>query len=462
MASYLDTPRGESGTIDRNSNKLLTPSVITPESLQPVSPMKIPASVTPTGAEGVSTQLGASSDNFLKNYETMVARSQAAMEPLQKALLDSLNSPGEAALTADAYKDAGVDDAETELRDINQQILESQRAQKAELEALGGQGALTPAQFNAQKDAINRKYISQQADLAVTQLARQGKFDSAKAVADRAIAGMMEQRQSHIETLQFLYSENKDFFTKQEQRAFEVAQKERERELSNEEYRLRAQFDQKIRQQDPEFKLRQENLRLQNQKLQQEIGTNYDITNLSQEQYDVLPAMDKNNTTLLQVFGSNKVSAGNKTAIGAALQLARAAQDLAGANPDASFAGLYPFRGAVDFFLPEGLKREETVKNEAYINAINLQTQFWASGAALTDSQTELVMKMVPTINDTDAQVKTKLNTLVNYMMTQTAARLQTDGINFKPEQVNLFETNDLLSGASEDQLQQLREQGLI
>ena len=90
-----------------------------------------------------------------------------------------------------------------------------------------------------------------------------------------------------------------------------------------------------------------------------------------------------------------------------------------------------------------------------------MQTQFWASGAALSDSQTALVRKMIPVVTDTDRQIKVKVNQVINYMLSQTASRLVTDGIEFKPAKVDMFETVDLLGKASPEQLKQLQEDGL-
>ena len=178
-----------------------------------------------------------------------------------------------------------------------------------------------------------------------------------------------------------------------------------------------------------------------------------------------------NMQTLQQVFQSSKVSAGNRTSIGNGLALAQAAQDLANANIDGTFSGFSPFRAVTDIKIPftniglpfrEALKRNKTIQNEAMISSLDLQTQFWASGAALSDAQTELVKKMIPTVNNTDTQIRTKVNQLINYMLSQTSSRLVTDGIDFKPAKVDVFETVNLLDKASPEQQAQLKAAGLI
>jgi hypothetical protein len=172
--------------------------------------------------------------------------------------------------------------------------------------------------------------------------------------------------------------------------------------------------------------------------------------------------VENNMSTLSSIMGSGKISATNKTTIGAGLALAKAVSDLADSNSAGEFTGLYPGRSVIDFITPEAFKREKTIKNEALISALDLQTQFWASGAALSDAQTELVQKMIPTKSDTDKAVQTKANNLVNYMLSQTASRLITDGVEYTPLKVDLFEAANLYKGIDKSQEEALRAKGLI
>ena len=47
-------------------------------------------------------------------------------------------------------------------------------------------------------------------------------------------------------------------------------------------------------------------------------------------------------------------------------------------------------------------------------------------------------------------------------MLTQAQSNLQSEGINFQPQKVDLFESLDLLKKASKEQLEQLKEEGLL
>ena len=82
--------------------------------------------------------------------------------------------------------------------------------------------------------------------------------------------------------------------------------------------------------------------------------------------------------------------------------------------------------------------------------------QIWASGASLTAEQIKQVGRLAPEASDTDKQLKRKINGLYNFMMQQMESRLLVEGFNNPIPQVNLFEIDDLMSGASPEQLEEL------
>jgi hypothetical protein len=159
----------------------------------------------------------------------------------------------------------------------------------------------------------------------------------------------------------------------------------------------------------------------------------------------------KNQEALTAIIrGNSKIGQGTKTNLANLLGVIASAEDMANSSEDGKFTGLSPFRNLTDMEIPftnikvlpfrEAGKRKETIQNETMINGINLRTQVWASGAALTEQQTKQVEAMTPKVTDTDAQVKTKLNQLSNFMMGQARSVLQSEGINFTPQSIDLFE----------------------
>lgn len=184
-------------------------------------------------------------------------------------------------------------------------------------------------------------------------------------------------------------------------------------------------------------------------------------------------SFDKNSAVVTALLSPNsKIGGTARTGVSSMLGVLNSLDELADARVGGKFAGFNPLRPIVDAEIPftniplipfrNSLKREETIKNEGYLDAINLKVQQWASGASLTEQQTEQVNKLVPQKSDTDRIVRTKMNNLANFMMTQVKSTLQSEGINFTPESINLFETMDLLEEVSPEQAKQLQDEGLI
>ncbi len=243
MPTLLDTPKGQSGTIDRNTNRLVSPSlapVINSQALQPVTPFKLTPVAPATQSAGLSSYLESTTDSFNKDLAAKATASEKAKDTSLEALLkNTINSPGEIALTADKYKDT-VDPAEAELKDINQQILANQVSTRRQIEELqkNPQG-LFGGGLQQKIQEIQDVGTKREADLSVIQLAKQGKYDSAKQIADRAVAAQLETQRTKNEALRLIYEDNKSLFDKDEQRAFETRQNDRERVLDKRESDLK-------------------------------------------------------------------------------------------------------------------------------------------------------------------------------------------------------------------------------
>lgn len=100
---------------------------------------------------------------------------------------------------------------------------------------------------------------------------------------------------------------------------------------------------------------------------------------------------------------------------------------IAKANKEGVFEGIGILR------LPNKFTNKEGRTTRADLSALDLRVQQWASGAQLSKDQTDLVRKMVPESNDTDSQVRDKLNSLTNYMLSQVRGNLATQGVDFIP-----------------------------
>jgi len=274
-----DTPIGTGGAIDTRTGKILdgalagqnagkndnaigstnsySPAIPVGSFSAPAElPLNIKQPAPTTGSAGLAGAISAGTDQFTQN---LAEQANAAKDPAQKGLSDliqnMLNSEGATALTANEYANTGVDSSKSELKAINNRILAEQRAADNEIRlAKENPLGLSTEGVNRQIQDIQDKSVQRQADLAILQMAKQGQYDSAKEIADRAVAAKLERQKTINEALQLNYQELKDTFTKAEQRQFEVAQKDRERSLEMVAYKEKARYDQIIKQSDPLYR----------------------------------------------------------------------------------------------------------------------------------------------------------------------------------------------------------------
>lgn len=176
--------------------------------------------------------------------EALVKQSyNSAQQNFQQSRADYIQEvlgPGETELTADLYsQEGGVDDTQVQLDDITSQIEAEQHALRRQLERLqkNPQGLFGGALEDKMAD-VERESLQKQADLSVIQLGIQRRFDSAKAIADRAVAVAMEKQGRRLEARKIQYQDNRDLFDKAEQRQMNLLLKQEEREYESERAKL--------------------------------------------------------------------------------------------------------------------------------------------------------------------------------------------------------------------------------
>jgi len=221
----------------RNGSKIPTLNI----NADTPTPANVPPPSPTTGYTGLQGTVDATSDAFTKNLATQAETTRNDYKSsLNEYIKSALSSPTKSALSADAYASGGVNTAEAELNDINHQILADQRATDNQIRALKeNPEGLFGTGLSQKIQEVQDKGTQRQADLSIIALARQGKYDLAKKVADQAVEAQFEKRQQTNDILKFAFEENKDLFTKAEQRDFEVAQAERTSKLDEEkQYRL--------------------------------------------------------------------------------------------------------------------------------------------------------------------------------------------------------------------------------
>jgi hypothetical protein len=218
-----------------------TDNVITSTGLQKnQQPFNVKTGATESQASNLSESIKAGADTFTQSLQDKATKAEGTKNTALEDYLSSvIGQKGQTEMTADTYSKT-VDPLESELVDINNQIMAEQNATRRKLADLdkNPQGLFGGA-LQDEKNRVERESLAKQADLSVIQMARQGKYDSAKAIADRAVSVRLEQQKNELDALKLNYEENKDIFDKTEQRAFDSLYADRKRKLDKEEADLK-------------------------------------------------------------------------------------------------------------------------------------------------------------------------------------------------------------------------------
>ncbi len=215
-----------------------TSTVIPTGNIGTTTPMKVSPVPTPTGYTGLGGALEAQTANFTaQQQQDAQAQAEADKLAVEKSKVDSsktalkdkiFGATTESGATNTAYKANGVDTAKQELNAINNQIISEQTSARRQIEQVQAQGGVGEG-VNRKIAAIQKDSVSKQADLAVIQLAKQNNYFGAKEIADRQVKAALEQDQNEIDALKFDYQDNKENYTKAEQRQFDSMIKEKDR-----------------------------------------------------------------------------------------------------------------------------------------------------------------------------------------------------------------------------------------
>lgn len=203
-----------------------------------------------TGITGELANIESQTDSFTKDLQTKTEQAQKGEQTsFEELLSQAITSPTESQVQSKLYgKKGGVDDVEKELNDINSQLRAEQQALRRRIESIqDNKAGLFGGAVQDEVNRVERESLRKQADLAVIQQSIQGRFDSAKTIADRAIKAEMEFEQKKLDLAELAYNRNKSLFDKSEQRLFETRQADRQRKLDQEEKNLKEISDLSIK-----------------------------------------------------------------------------------------------------------------------------------------------------------------------------------------------------------------------
>lgn len=212
-----------------------TTPVITPASLKTEATPVVSPPPTLTDSNKLQSDLVTQSeDAFNQKLASDKATAEATKTGSFKTYLDQLNaSKGINTMANEAYSaPGGVDTITPELNDINDQIRREQRSLDLAKRNITEKGGGLASGALAEQQNLERVSLQKQADLSIIQMAVQGRYDSAKAIADRAVSAQFEEQQKKIDIAKFDYTENKDLFTKAEQREYDSLFQDRQNQIA--------------------------------------------------------------------------------------------------------------------------------------------------------------------------------------------------------------------------------------
>jgi len=238
------TPEGQAAAGRIAAARAKADNTITSESLAPQAEVQVTNPQTGTAMAGLGGALESQTDSFAQGLAD--TRSQREAEKNQSRTdFSSLvaNRTGLEGFSLQADQDAGVFEADSALQDINNELRTEQLARRRSTELITSTGGQSKGQAQSQINNVNRASYSKQADMAIVQLAAQGRFNSASALADRKANAMFEQEQNQIDAAKITYEDNKDLYDKAEQREFETALTDRTNRVQAEKEQMQAVQD---------------------------------------------------------------------------------------------------------------------------------------------------------------------------------------------------------------------------
>lgn len=207
------------------------------------TPASVPTPTPNTATAGAQTYI----DEFTKNLAQTTADAKTAYDTSKEDFLTAyLKAPTASELKDTAYK-ASVDPIKKEVDAQTAALAAEQRSNTNRLRAIDkNPTGMLASGLQGEKDRVNNESLQRQADIAVVLAAKNGQYQTAADIADRAVTAQLEQQTKYTNALQMVYQDNKELFTTAEQRQFESAQADRQSKLDEEKQKRLLDYKAKI------------------------------------------------------------------------------------------------------------------------------------------------------------------------------------------------------------------------
>lgn len=250
------------GATDAQKIALTTPNVTVPidASLIPnIKPLKIAADPTPSttsaGLSGTASAIAESTKDALTtaietdklDKESELKKSKSLFSSAKDAYLQVAGSrQGEEEAAGIAKKAQAVSDARAEAQTASNNIIASQRAQENEVAALEkNPTGMSASALAGEAARINRAYGHEQADLSLISLVANAKLNNtnfdlstAQTIVDNKIKNALEPLKFDMDSAEKFYNDNREDFTKSEDREFSNIAQQAKQKHDDEQKRL--------------------------------------------------------------------------------------------------------------------------------------------------------------------------------------------------------------------------------
>ena len=355
----------------------------------PSTPPTIPIETATTPQKGMGLpnkpQQSAPTDVYSGAAAYLATLPQTGVAGLDQTLAAMQNRPGQLAQQYD------ISNKQTKANELQKKLDVFNEGFRVEEEKVRTNGALGAEIANARINELERKRAFTAGTYAIEAAAAQNDFQGAQQL-------MNQQAQLELEPLKMRYDFFKDMYNRTEDQKFQRLMKAEDRAYQEKRDALNAENSAIL-------------MGMQN------------------------PGDATGQLGLILGPGGSKVGEGTRTAIGNVLSVVEIAKALANDNASGNFPGIRP-----GIRTPAKLASEAAIQNRQAIEALNLKTQIWASGASLTKDQIAQVERFTPKKSDTDKLVRSKLNGLIDFMYADTKGKLLSAGItSFNPTKSDFF-----------------------
>lgn len=196
----------------------------------------VPTDTSMAGASGDFESLAAENAAYMKSLtDQEINASKSTASAFDQYLAALSNSEDVDTLTFKAEQEAGLPAMEQEVNRLNAELMGEQRALKKKIDLINANsgGGLASGVAGEIANAQRESY-SKQADIAVVQMAAQGRFDSAQKWAQRKAAIQFSARERALTVREKIYEANKAAFEKAGDRAYLTKTEELKRRLQDE------------------------------------------------------------------------------------------------------------------------------------------------------------------------------------------------------------------------------------